>query len=166
MTLALGSPAFFLNHTASQALGPGAAGERRPRPGGRSGSRRRRDPAGPFPVDLALVLAAAEVVRWLVFSVFIRAEAGRSMPADWWMGPAAFIPGVIVVSIIGWTLWGLSRRAFHSPRPSCTTPGRIHRPSRPDPRDILEDSPHRSQFGFGRRAWGKRGPWRPFPAWI
>lgn len=107
MTLALGSPAFFLNHTASQALGAV----------GRQGNAVLAQAAGAgvvvggillvrSPVDLALVLVAAEVVRWLVFSVFIRAEAGRSMPADWWMGPAAFIPGVIVVSIIGWTLWG------------------------------------------------------------
>lgn len=107
MTLALGSPAFFLNHTASQALGAV----------GRQGNAVLAQAAGAgvvvvgillvrSPVDLALVLVAAEVVRWLVFSVFIRAEAGRWVPADWWMGPAAVIPGTIAVSIFGWTLWG------------------------------------------------------------
>lgn len=107
MILAVGSPAFFLNHTASQALGAV----------GRQGNAVLGQAAGAGTVivgvlvahsaaGLAMALVAAEVVRWLVFSVFIRAEAGRLMPADWWMGPAAFIPGVIVVLIFGWTLWG------------------------------------------------------------
>lgn len=107
LILAAGSPAFFLNHTASQALGAV----------GRQGSAVLAQATGAgtvivgvllahSAVGLAMALVAAEVVRCFAFSAFVRVEAGRWVPADWWMGPAAVIPGTIAVSIFGWTLWG------------------------------------------------------------
>ncbi len=107
MILAAGSPAFFLNHTASQALGAV----------GRQGNAVLAQAAGAgtivvgvllahSAVGLAMALVAAEVVRCLAFSAFVRAEAGRWIPADWWMGPAAVVPGTVAVSIFGWTAWG------------------------------------------------------------
>ena len=106
--LAVGTPFFFLHHTAAQALG--AVG-RQGRVVWAQASAAGGVLLGAFlvstPLALAAVLPLVEILRYFVFSVFIQAEVGRSAPTDWWMAPAALGLALTVAAVSGWTLWGL-----------------------------------------------------------